>query len=97
MSNKVADVRVYHFPTHVLAAHKVGQFHPIQKYVSASKSAKIVAQLRPDEYMSGVVLLQNIQRIVDENERLKKENSQKSETIDELRERIAQLHAKNEK
>lgn len=47
--------------------------------------------------MSGLVLVQNIQRIVDENEKLKQELNQKSQSIESLREKIATLHEKNEK
>jgi polyhydroxyalkanoate synthesis regulator phasin len=56
-----------------------------------------LAQGKSDDYVSGIVVLQNIQRIVDDNEKLKSELNQKTEVIDNLRDKIAKLHEKNEK
>lgn len=57
----------------------------------------MTAQGKGEDYLSGVVLLQSLQKLVDENERLKAEITQKSDTIDSLRDKIAKLHEKNEK
>ena len=47
--------------------------------------------------LPGLLILQNIQRIIDENEKLKVELNQKSDLVDKLREKIGTLHDKNEK
>lgn len=52
---------------------------------------------KSDDYVSGVALLQSIQKIVDDNDKLKLELAQKTEVIDELRNKIQKLHQKNEK
>lgn len=59
--------------------------------------AHYVGLSKNEDYISGVAVIQNIQRIVDDNERLKVELAQKTETIDNLRDKIARLHEKNEK
>jgi hypothetical protein len=47
--------------------------------------------------VSGIVLVQTIQKIVEDNEMLQKEVNLKSERIDELREKLASLYDKNKK
>lgn len=56
-----------------------------------------IAQKKSEEHLSSFLIIQNLQRIVDENEKLRTELNQKTETIDSLREKIAVLHEKNEK
>ncbi len=47
--------------------------------------------------MSGVILAQNVTRMANENETLKRENADKAAKIEALEERIRTLLEKNEK
>jgi hypothetical protein len=49
------------------------------------------------DFMSGLMVIQNIQRIVEDNDKLKNELTSKTQTIEQLRATIQQLHEKNER
>lgn len=47
--------------------------------------------------MSGVVLIQNLQRMCDDNEKLREEVNQKTEAVELLQKKIKELNERNEK
>jgi hypothetical protein len=53
--------------------------------------------IKADQVLSGITIINSIQTLVDENNKLAFDAKEKTEKIETLREKINEIHKKNEK